>query len=299
MRKRRLLLFLPVLLITAAAAAAQKADIEITLREKHADQPTLQGVTLMFVLDIKNATAAAVSLVRYDYRLIIGQSEYIKLETDLDAPIVLPARSETSIALPVRFTYEYLYAAVAEAAGKDRLDCNLVGGMTFQDERKRKKRIPIAFSGDFPIFKGFAAGNAGFEARDLTMGGADITYQGVLRNPNGFEIRPLKLTYKIFVAEKLISEGVLSNLGPIPGHGETVFSVPLLLDFWEIGKEVFQALDNPPVAVRLEGELEAGWDWGSLRLPFAHTDKAPVIKKKGRLDAAPPRASLEPIRDPE
>lgn len=279
MRKRRLLFFLPVLLIAAAAAPAQKADIEITLREKHADQPTLQGVILVFVLDIKNATAVAESLVRYDYRLIIGQSEYIKLETALDAPIALPARRETSIALPVKFTYEYIYASVAEAAGKDRLACNLVGRMIFQDERKREKRIPIAFSGDFPIYKGFSAGSTGFAARNLTMGGADITYQGVLRNPNGFEIRPLKLTYKIFVAEKLINEGVLSNLGSIPGHGETVFSVPLLLDFWEIGKEVFQALDNPPAPVRLEGELEAGWDWGSLRLPFTNMDKVPVIKK--------------------
>jgi len=279
MRPRILPSVLILLLAAAAAGAGQKPEIEVVLREKRADAPTLQGVTLVFVLDIRNSGGAAESLARYDYRLVVGQTEYIKLETALDVPIVVPAKGETSIALPVKFTYEYLYASVAEAAGKDRIACNLVGGMTFQDERKREKRIPMAFSGDFPVFKGFDAGSTGFEARDLTMGGADITYKGVLRNPNGFELRPRKLTYNVFVADKLIAEGTLTGLPPIPERGETGFYVPLLLDFWEIGKEVFQALDNPPAPVRLEGELEAEWDWGSLRLPFAKSDKAPVVKK--------------------
>jgi LEA14-like dessication related protein len=279
MRQRILPSVLILVLALAAAAAGQKPEIEVVLREKRADQPTLQGVTLVFVLDIRNSGAAAESLARYDYRLVVGQTEYIKLETALDAPITIPARGEAAIALPVKFTYEYLYAAVAEAAGQDRLACQLVGGMVFQDERKREKRVPIAFSGDFPIFKGFDAGSAGFEARDLTMGGADITYKGVLRNPNGFELRPLRLSYKVFVADKAIAEGTLSGLAALPGHGEITFTVPLLLDFWEIGKDVFQALDNPPASVRLEGELEAEWDWGSLRLPFAKSEKTPVVKK--------------------
>jgi hypothetical protein len=279
MRQRILPSVLILLLAVAAAAAGQKPEIEVVLREKRADAPTLQGVTLVFVLDIRKSGPAAESLARYDYRLVVGQTEYIKLETALDSPIVVPARGEAAIALPVKFTYEYLYAAVAEASGLDRPACNLVGGMVFQDERKREKRIPIAFSGDFPIFKGFEAGTTGFEARDLTMGGADLTYKGVLRNPNGFELRPRKLSYRIFVADKAIAEGTLTNLPPIPERGEIGFSVPLLLDFWEIGKEVFQALDNPPASVRLEGELEAEWDWGSVRLPFAKADKTPVVKK--------------------
>jgi LEA14-like dessication related protein len=279
MSKRSRLLVLTVLLAAAAAGASQKSDIEISLREKRADQPTLQGVTLVFVLDIKNTSNVPVSLARYDYRLIVGQTEYIKLETALDAPISVPARGETSIGLPVKFTYEYLYAAVAEVSGQDRPSCNLVGGLVFKDEREREKRVPVAFSGDFPIFKGFDAGSVDFRAKDLTMGGADIAYKGVLRNPNGFELRPLKLTYKLYVADKVIAEGVLSNLPAIAGHGETEFTLTLLLDFWEIGKEVFQAFDAPPAPVRLEGELEAAWDWGSLRLPFAKAEKVPVVRK--------------------
>jgi LEA14-like dessication related protein len=279
MRPRILSSVLILLLAAAAAGAGQKPEIEVVLREKRADAPTLQGVTLVFVLDIRNSGGAAESLARYDYRLVVGQTEYIKLETALDVPIAVPAHGEAAIALPVKFTYDYLFAAVAEAAGQDRPSCNLVGGMVFQDERKREKRVPIAFTGDFPIFKGFDAGSVGFEAKDLTMGGADITYKGVLRNPNGFELRPRILTYKVFVADKAIAEGTMTGLPAIPGHGETAFSVPLLLDFWEIGKEVFQALDNPPASVRLEGELEADWDWGSLRLPFAKSEKAPVVKK--------------------
>jgi len=265
--------------IAGFSSAGQKSEIEIILREKRVDQPTLQGLTLVFVLDVKNNTGASQSLARYDYRLIVGQTDYIRLQTNLDAPIAIPARSEMPIAFPVKFTYDYLYANVAEAMDKDRLSCNLVGGMTFLDERRREKRIPIAFSGDFPIFRGFDAGSVGIEAKDLTLGGAEIVYTAVLRNLNGVELRPVRLTYKVSVAGKLIAEGTKTDLPPLSARGEVTFSVPLLLDFWEIGRDVFQALDNPPAPVRLQGELEAEWDWGTLRLSFDKTERTPVVKK--------------------
>jgi len=269
---------------TSAAKArplTQKSEVEISVVQKRVDNPSLQGLTLVFVLSIDNPSAAVQSLVRYDYRVVIGQTEYLRLETPLDAPIPIPARSEAKIAVPVKFTYEYLYANVPEAQGLDRVECNLVGGMTFQDERRREKRIPFAFTGDFPIYRGFDVKCLPFTAKDLTMGGADIVFSAALVNPNGAAIKPERVTYKISIAGKAVAEGTMGNIGEIAPRGEAPISISLLLDFWEIGKEVFLALDSPPAAVRFQGEIEASWDWGSIIIPFDRTDRVAVKKASG------------------
>lgn len=275
-------LLIALLVPAAGRAAAQKYDVEVSVRERMARDVGLESATLVFVLDLKNVSAGAQALARYDYRVVVGQTEYIKTEIGLDVPIQIPAKGETAVAFPVKFTYEYLYANVAEARDKDRVGCNLVGGLTFLDEKRREKRVPIAFSGDFPIFRGFDAKCLPFEARDLTMGGADLTFRAALVNPNGFALNAERVAYKVSVADKVIAEGTIRDAGLIEARGEKGVSLTLLLDFWEIGKDVASAFDNPPVAVRFQGEVEAVWDWGRIVLPFDRTEKVPVKKAQNQ-----------------
>jgi LEA14-like dessication related protein len=275
-------LLIALLLPAAGRAAVQKYDVEISVRERIARDVSLESATLVFILDLKSVSAGTEALARYDYRVVIGQTEYIKTEIGLDVPISIPAKGETSIAFPVKFTYAYLYANVAEARDRDRIECNLVGGLTFLDEKRREKRVPIAFSGDFPIFRGFDVKGLPFEARDLTMGGADLTFRAALINPNGFPLNAERVAYKVSVADKIIAEGTIRNAGVIEARGEKGVSLPLLLDFWEIGKDVAVAFDNPPVAVRFQGEVEAVWDWGRIVLPFDRIEKVPVKKAQNQ-----------------
>ncbi len=279
--------FVPALLLallagSAAALPDQKFDVEVAVRERIARDVGPESVTLVFVLDLKNVSEANLALTRYDYRVVIGQTEYFQMETALEAPISVPAKGETAAAFPVKFTYATVYANVPEAQGRARIGCNLVGGLTFQDERRREKRVPIAFSGDFPIFRGFEAKSLPFEARNLTMGGADLTFRGALVNPNGFALRAERVRYNVSVADKTIAEGMLLDLGPIEAGGEKEIVLAMLLDFWEIGKDVATAFDNPPVSVRFRGEVEAAYDWGRIVLPFDGTGKVPVKRDQNQ-----------------
>lgn len=279
--------FVPVLLLAlltgfVAVRAGQKYDVEVGVRERIARDVGLESTTLVFILDLKNVSEAPLALVRYDYRVVVGQTEYFQMETGLDAPIPLPAGGEAAAGFPVKFTFANLYANVPEAQGRDRIECNLVGGLTFQDERRREKRVPIAFSGDFPVFRGFEARCLPFEARNLTMGGADLTFRGALVNPNGFSLRAERVAYKVSVAGKTIAEGTLTDAGSLEPKGERELSLALLLDFWEIGKEVSDAFNGPPVPVRFQGEVEAAYDWGRIVLPFDVTEKVSVKRAQNQ-----------------
>lgn len=265
-----------ILLAATASPAAQRYDVEVSVRERIARDVDPAGATLVFLLDLKNLASSRRSLVRYDYRVIFGTTDYVRQETVLDAGIAVPAKGETAIAFPVRVTYETLYAGVPEALGRDRIGCNLVGGMTFQDERRREERVPIAFSGEVPVFRGFQARCLPFQARSLSVGGADLTFRAVWVNPNGFPLRIERVDYEISVAGKILAAGTMAGAGPIEAKGEQPLVVDMLLDFWDIGKDVSAAFESRAVAVRFQGKVEATWEWGRIVLPFDRTEKVEV-----------------------
>ncbi|MDD8024921.1 MAG: LEA type 2 family protein [Acidobacteriota bacterium] len=266
----------------AAAVPAQKYDVEVAVRERIAREVSPQGVTLVFVLDLKNLTSSKRSLTRYDYRVIIGSIDYFRQEMDLEAAIPVPAKGETTVAFPVRFTYDTLYTVIPGIRGRDRIACNLVGGMVFQDERRREERVPIAFSGEFPVFLGFDAKGLPFEARSLSLGGGDLTFRGALVNPNGFPLRIESVAYKLSVGDKVLAEGTIRDAGPVEARGEKTLAVDLLLDFWEIGKDVAEAFGSLLVPIRFQGQVEAAWEWGRIVLPFDRSESVPVRKNQNQ-----------------
>ena len=264
----------------AAGGIPQKPDVEVSVREKRIAEPSVEGLTLAFHLLLRNLSERPQSLVRYDYRVAIDEVDYLQLQTDLEEPIRIEPNGETVIALPVRLTAANLFPAVPALKDKDGGTCYVSGGMTFRDERRREKRVPIAFSGEFPVYRGFEGGVGPVEVKTLTIGGAEITMKVIFRNLNGFPVVLDRLAYKLDLVGRTASEGEFgAEAGTkVEGRGETSFAIPLVLDFFEIGKAVYNGLEQPAVAVRVSGEAFVTTPWGPWRIPIEKSDKVAVIR---------------------
>lgn len=258
--------------------AQQKPEIEITVLEKKIADPTPQGLTLVFVLSVKNLLTIPQVLSRYDYRAVIEGLEYLNLQTALDAPIRIEGREEALLALPIKITYDYLYALVPALKGRDQAGCFVSGGMTFQDDRGREKRAPLSFSGEFPIFRGIEIGLLPIEARDLTVGGADLVFKASVGNPNGFSFTIDRLSFRLELVGVAVKEGVAGQGAEVDAHGEKAVAIPLLLDFFELGRTLYDGLSQPPAAARLVGEVELRSVWGTFTFPFDRSAKVAVAK---------------------
>jgi LEA14-like dessication related protein len=267
-----------VLTILCSQAFPAKDEIEITVREKKVENLSKDGFSLIFYLNVTNPLDSGRWLTKYDYRLVIEQTEYLKLETILDAPIMVEAKRSVVVALPVKITYELLLRAVPGVPGKDKLACFLAGGMTFQDDRRREKRVQIAFAGEFPIFRGVDIELRPIEAKALTVGGADLVFKAALKNLNGFDFKLESLTYKLDFGEKTVSSGTMGEGVSIAQRGEQLFSILLLLDFFEIGRDVFNWLEQPPLPVSFSGEAAVECVWGRFKIPFSKSEKVAVSK---------------------
>lgn len=264
--------------VAGFAASSQKYDVEISLREKKILDLTPEGLSLVFNLDIYNTLSAPLFLTKYDYRVVINETEYLNLKTSLDEPIRVEPKSGLLIALPVKVTNEYLFQTVPDVRTKDQAACFLTGGIVFQDEKKKEKRVPVAFSGDFPIYRELEMRILPVEAKDLTVGGANLVFKAALKNPNGFSFKIDRVTYRLDFVGKTVSEGAVGQGIAVESRGERAFAIPLLLDFFEVGKAVYDGLEQPPVAVRFSGEVEVSSRWGSFTIPFNKSDKVAVQK---------------------
>jgi LEA14-like dessication related protein len=262
-----------------ASGQALTSEIKVELREKRVPELTPEGLSINFTLDITNTSALPHSLSRYRYRAYVDETEYIALETPLDEPIPVAARERTAIILPLRITYANLFAAIPGTRSRDQAVCLVVGDMVFQDERRREKRVPFSLSADFPIFRGLDIHILPAEAHSLTIGGADILFKAAIMNPSGFPVTIRSFRYALDLVGKRVSEGTTAAGLAVEGRREKEFSIPLLLDFFNLGRVLYDGLLQPPVSVRIAGAVEMETPWGTFPFRLEKSDKAPVIRK--------------------
>jgi LEA14-like dessication related protein len=262
--------------LPAFSGRAQTADLRAELTEQRIADLTPEGLSIKFYLTLSNVSPAPHSLIRYRYRAYVDESEYLEIDVPLDAPILVEPNGQTPIVLPLKITYANLFAAIPGVRSEDRAACLLTGELVFQDERRREKRVPFSLASDFPVFRGLDIHVLPIEAKSLTIGGADVVFRAAIMNPNGFGVTVGSFRYKLELAGKTVSEGVTAKGLEVDSRREKEFAVPLLLDFFELGREVHDALAQPPADVRIAGTVEMATPWGTFSVPLDKSDKAAV-----------------------
>ncbi|HYA48412.1 MAG TPA: LEA type 2 family protein [Burkholderiales bacterium] len=255
---------------------AAKETITLSLRDKVIRDLSSSGLTLAFRIGVTNRSASDRELVRYRYRVVINQREFLNMTVGLAPPLSVPAGRETLIDLPVKITYGLLFEAVGpiEVGG----ECDVAGEMVFADERRREEKVSFAYPGDFPVFKDPEVEFLPLKVNDLTPGGADVVLRARFRNLNPYELVVSRISYRLLVGDKEVQAGLVPGDKSLPKTGEKVFSFPLVLDFFEVGPETRTLFEKPPVPCRLAGEIEITSAWGTLVVRFDKSQALSVEK---------------------
>ncbi len=249
-------------------SASLTKDLKIELKEKRIRDFSLDGLTLVFYVRIANSSSKVYFLSGYDYRFIVDQRDYLQLETDLEEGVRIEARDETLVAFPIKITYENLFRAIPKMENELHAICNLVGWARFSDGRKKKGKLALAFTGDFPIFWKPDLEIVQLRVKTLTIGGAELNFEVKFINKNRFELMVSRIGYTLTLAGYKIEQGTIKGDKNIPEQGEKIFSLPLLLNFFEVGKEVFDVLDKPSAQCVFSGTIEVQTVWGRLTIAF-------------------------------
>lgn len=271
-----LAMVLPALLAGPGLGGADRDDVVLALKDRVVRDLSSKGLTLAFHIGMTNQTSAPRSLVRYRYRVTVNQSEFLNMDVELKEPIVAPPGRETLIALPVRISYELLFAAVGRI--EEKAVCNVVGDMFFLTERNRQQRVRFAYTGEFPIFKDPVVEILPLKVSDLTVGGADVVFRPVFRNLNTYELLVERIGFRIAFGGLEALSGIISGDKSIPRGGEKAFAIPFLIDFFEAGEPMREQFRKDEISCRFEGEIEVASAWGPLLIRFDKTQSLRLEK---------------------
>jgi LEA14-like dessication related protein len=268
---KKKVIFLIVLLmvyVNFSLPASLAKDLKITVGEKRVRDFSLDGLTLVFYVNIANSSSKDYFLSGYEYRFIVNQMDYLQLQTELEEGIRIKARGETLVAFPIKITYENLFRTIPEMKNELHVICNLVGWARFSDVRRERGKLALAFTGDFPIFWKPELQLVRLQVNTLTIGGADIEFAVKFQNKNRFDLMVDRISYTLILAGYIIEKGTIAGDKNIDKKGEKFFSLPLLLDFFDVGKEVYNVLDKSSTQSRFFGIVEVQTVWGRLTIPF-------------------------------
>lgn len=281
-KKIYVLLLLMGMLASITPANSLKNNLAVSLQEKRIQDLDFTGLSLIFYLKITNSSSKQVYLSGYDYRLVINEGEYIQLKTALEENIEIEPQGNTLISLPLKITNDLLFQTLEGIEEEDKAGCYLSGGLIFSEERKKEERIPFAFTAEFPILKKPVIEFIALKVNDLTIGGADLTFEVKFKNRNGFELLVDRLKYRLSLGDRPIGEErIVWGDKNIEEKGEKVFSLPILLNFFEVGKELYDILHQPAVICEISGEAEVTTSWGRIKLPFEKRGKITLSRASG------------------
>jgi LEA14-like dessication related protein len=273
---KRVCLFLVLLGVGAGSlfCLPLETEIAISLEEKQIQGLGPKGLTLVFYVNLTNSSSKTYYLSSYNYRFVVNQKEYFRLNTPLESGLRVEAAKKTLLALPVRITYELLFQTVDEIEGLDMLSCYMMGEMVFSDERGKKKgELPFAFNGEIPLFREPRIQFSDLSIKALSIGGADLDFKIMLVNENGFSLGIERIRYDLKFGEHQVKKGQILGEKSIDAHGEEIFSVPLLLDFFDTGQDLRELLQKSHLDCRFEGEVEILTIWGRVVVPFDVTSQ--------------------------
>lgn len=267
-----------LVLSQSALPLSLEDDIQISLREKQIQELSPSGLKLVFYITIKNLSSKTYYLSGYTYRFDVNQQEYIQLQTNLEEKIRIETGGETLIALPVKITYSLLFQTVPGIQNESRAQCYISGALSFADEKKERGSLPFAFSGDFPLFKEPQVQIVGLTINALTIGGADLSFEFKIKNENDFELLPERISYKVAIGGYPIGEDHIREDKSVESKGEKIFSLPFLLNFFEVGKDIHAFLQQNEVPCQLSGEIDIRTVWGRIAIPFDRDQHVSVKK---------------------
>ena len=265
------LLLMSVKLPVSAAAR----NLTISLQDKKISELKPEGLTLSFYPAIKNNSDRNYVLASYSYRVLINSQNFFEQQVSPAEQVTIPARQVISLNFPVKISYQYLTAVLPE--GGKQASCLVTGEMYFRSEKNKMEKVPFTFSMDFPIFEFPEIIFLPLAVKDLTLGGAEFTFSFQLKNPNPYDLLIKALQVKLHLGHRPIYEGSLPGDKALEPGGIKTFHLPLMLDFFEMGRELRDNLERDLVPFVLKADIGADSAWGWLAFSLEKSDS---VKKE-------------------
>ncbi len=242
---------------------------EVVLRSLRIDDLSLQELTLVADITVRNPNNFGVSLAGLDYELAVGQHPLVRGRKD--EPLRVGAGGKTDVSLPFSFTFADVRRALGSLAGRDSAEYVINLGFAFELPVVGKIRVPFTHRGRIPVLRVPEVRLAGIRLKSLSLTSAQFGLRVAVENPNALEFVVNRLQYSLDVAGVKWVTGTAEQVGRVPSHGPGEVELPVTVNLLRLGEGVRDVLTGRrSFPYQLRGEISLGTDLPYFRaVPLA------------------------------
>lgn len=238
-----------------AKDAIQKPTVQVTGSRMTA--LNFSGVDLMFDLTVDNPNGIGISLAGFDYGVLVnGNSLVSGAQSD---GLRIEAGASQAVQIPVTLQFADLYNAVSDLRNRDTTAYELQAGFAFDLPVLGAVRVPVKKTGGIPLLKLPKVTFGGVRLENLNFTSANLALTVDIENPNGFAFDLNALNYDFAVNGKTWGTGVSREAMTITRNGVSSVTVPIRLNFLDIGTSVYQLIQGGrDLNYQLSGDVNLG-----------------------------------------
>jgi LEA14-like dessication related protein len=249
--------FTAALLLSGCAAvqqAIQTVQPQLELKKVYVTGITFEAIDLAADIGIHNPNPVGINLVGFDYELKINATSFLKGQQEKGAKIA--ALGDSDLQIPVKLNYKNIYNTFKTLQDQDKAAYELGCGVSFNLPGLGKLRLPLSTQGDLPMVKLPDVTVRNLKLDKLNLTGAKMELELGLKNSNPFVLLLNRIDYEFAINGKTWASGIGKNVTQVTSKGETALTLPLTLDFTQIGQTVAQLLTGKePLQYQLRGNL--------------------------------------------
>lgn len=257
----------PLLILTIAGLLVSCAEMTQVLKMLDVKEPTarisnvkisklsLQQVDLLFDVAIDNPNNVGVHLNGFDYDLQLDGASFIKgnKEDKLD----VGANGSATVAIPLSLTFNEIREAVKAVSTLDTIPYRLNLGVGLDVPALGTIRVPVSKSGSVPNLKLPRISLSGIKLDNIGFTSASLKVNLMVDNPNTLGFSTSNFNYNLTVNGKNWVSGLLEAPLQIEKKQKQTVSIPVKLDFMQMGSAVYQLLTgNNSLNYELTGKAD-------------------------------------------
>lgn len=263
------------LLLTSCASVSEyvKSSLQkpaVRFTGAKINQLSFQSIGLLFDVQVTNPNPVGVHLVGFDYDFSLNQQSFVTGEQDQGVDIA--ARGSSSFQIPVKLNFDDLYQTFRSFRNRDSTDYDIACGISVNMPVLGTQRIPVHKKGTFPLLKLPQVQVTTLKVNKLGFTGADLQLNVSLNNPNPMTVVLKAFNYGLEINGSQWAKGQSSRAVTVAAKAQNVISIPISLNFLQIGQSVAQVLRSDQLLhYNLAGDLQLTSDLpllGEVRLPF-------------------------------
>ena len=237
-------------------------------------------VDLIFDVKVDNPNPFGATLAGFDYDFLIENKPFLSgSNTDRTT---IAGNGTSNLNIPVSIPFKQLINTYKTISRQDSAEFQLKSGITVTLPVLVNIRIPISYSGSFPVLKLPEIDFTGIYLKKLSLTRADLELKINIDNPNTFGLNTTAYNYKLFINDAHWADGASTENIQIKEKSKQTVTIPVSLNLFEMGRAVDNIVSgNQSMKYRFVGDLNLETTLpmvGDVSIPFDRTGNVSISR---------------------